>query len=239
MVSICIMQPAYLPWIGYFQRLAFSDLLVSLDHVKIDENNKTKFTNRNRILTANGPTWLTIPYLKGSSPGLIINELAIDNSKKWQKKHWDIIRINYRHSPYFREHAPFFEDFYSRPHEMLVDAIEETTSYMLEYFDCNIPVRKSSTLGSLRSKSELNLDICQTVGAQLYIAGPFSRDYLDLSIFMAAGIRVMYHDFMIKPYLQTRPGFTPFLSAMDLMFNVSRAEARDIIKPAGMTLAEK
>lgn len=229
MASVCIMQPAYLPWIGYFQRIAMSDAYVWLDHVKIDENNKTKFTNRNRILTAKGPDWLTIPYLKHSSPGLIINELLIDKSKNWQKKHWDKIKINYKNAPYFREHLPFFEDYYSKNFDLLTDAIEASTKYMLDFFGLDTPLIKSSSLGRLRAKSELNLDICHKLKAELYIAGPFSRGYLDKAIFQDNGIKVVYHDFVPAPYKQAQQGFVPYLSALDLMFNTSADEARKVL----------
>lgn len=229
MSSVCIMQPAYLPWIGYFQRIAISDAYVWLDHVKIDENNKTKFTNRNRILTEKGPDWLTIPYLKSSSPGLIINELLIDKSKKWQKKHWDKIKLNYQRAPYFKSHEPFFEDYYRRDFDFLVDAIKASTDYMLDFFGLQTPILKSSDMDGLRSKSELNLDICKKTGADRYVAGPFSRDYLDHATFDQAHIRVVYHDFEPFPYQQMRDGFTPYLSAIDLMFNIEQPEARKLL----------
>lgn len=229
MAVISIMQPAYLPWSGYIQRILASDLHVELDHVKIDRQTKTTFTNRNRILTAKGAEWLTIPYYRHSSPGLIINELMIDNSSGWQNLHWVKIRDNYKKAPYFKEHAPFFENFFHTPFERVTDAISTSTDYILKYFQNTTPIIKSSEMGKMRNKSDLVLDICQKMEASTYLAGPFSRDYLEMEPFNKAGIKVLYHDFEPREYPQMREGFTPYLSVLDLMMNVDRATAREII----------
>ncbi len=77
---LSINQPAYLPWPGYFDRIARSDLHVVLDHVQFEKNS---FINRNRILGANGPCWLTVPVrTKGRFGDLQIHEIEIDNTQR-------------------------------------------------------------------------------------------------------------------------------------------------------------
>ena len=78
-------QSTYLPWLGYYHRIAISDVHVVLDHVQFEKNS---YTNRNIVYTPNGPTWLTIPVkTKEKFKNIPIRELEIDNSQKWEKKH--------------------------------------------------------------------------------------------------------------------------------------------------------
>ena len=84
-VIVSVNQPAYLPWLGYFDRIAASDLHVVLDNVQFEKNS---FVNRNRIMTARGPTWLTVPVqTSGKFGALPINELLIADDPRWAVKH--------------------------------------------------------------------------------------------------------------------------------------------------------
>ena len=81
---VSIMQPAYIPWLGYFDRIAKSDLHVVLDNVTMDKNSKTKFTNRNKSRTPQGWSWLTVPLKSVSkSNEVVINEIEIASGNNW------------------------------------------------------------------------------------------------------------------------------------------------------------
>ena len=125
-----ISQPAYLPWLGYFERIAASDVHVVLDHVQFEKNS---FTNRNKVRTSTGWTWLTVPVqTRGRFGNSAIDRLEIDNSGPWSAKHWATLRQNYVRAPYFRAHEPFFELLYARRWDGLADLCREITTYLLE-----------------------------------------------------------------------------------------------------------
>ena len=65
-MKVTIMQPAYLPWLGFFDRIEASDIFVVLDNVQLDTSSKTRFTNRNKIRTRDGWIWLTLPMMNAS-----------------------------------------------------------------------------------------------------------------------------------------------------------------------------
>ncbi len=103
---VSINQPAYLPWLGYFHRIAISDAHIVLDHVQLEKNS---FTNRNKIRTREGWGWLTVPVqTPGSSAIFPIKEVEIANQKPWAAKHWQTLRLNYSKAPFFDQHAAFF-----------------------------------------------------------------------------------------------------------------------------------
>ena len=82
---VTIHQPNYIPWLGFFHKLLISDTYVAFDDVQFEKNS---YNNRNKIKTAQGECWLTIPAItKGKSKETLINIAQIDNNQKWAKKH--------------------------------------------------------------------------------------------------------------------------------------------------------
>lgn len=215
---ITIMQPAYLPWLGYFDRIAQSDIFIELDHVQIERNTKTSFTYRNKIRTNNGWCWLSIPLKRTGSE--IINSIEIDNSKKWMRKHWMSIVNNYNRSPYFCDYKDEMEFLYNVQSENLIEILDKFFDFFIEKFQIKTKRIKSSSLGIGSKKNQLVVDLCKAVGATTYLSGPFGRDYLDLELFNKDNIDVKWHDFEHPVYPQTYEGFEPYMSALDLLFNV-------------------
>jgi len=111
---VTIMQPAYLPWLGYFHRIALADLFIVLDHVHIDRNSKTGFAHRNKMRTKESCSWLTVPLkTKGKHGQLILNELETAE-QDFRVKHWGTIRHNYSKAPFFAAHAAELQAIYDQ-----------------------------------------------------------------------------------------------------------------------------
>ena len=214
---VSINQPAYLPWLGYFQRIATSDLHVVLDHVQFEKNS---FTNRNKVRTREGSCWLTVPVrTKGKFGSLFIDRLEIAQDTSWEEKHWATLKMNYARAPYFAEHAPFFEAIYSHRHSSLNPLMRQLTAYLLRVFGIRTPLLFSSEMPVEGAKDELVLNLCRSAGATTYLSGALGRNYLREELFHEAGIKVEYQEYNHPRYGQVFPGFEPFLSAVDLLFN--------------------
>ncbi len=91
----------------------------------------------------------------------------------------------------------------------------------------------ASDLGATGSGQDLLLDICREVGADAYLSGAFGKKYLDESLFGDAGIRVHYHEYDCPEYPQRFGDFVPFLSYLDLLFNVGLD--RELVESGGQT----
>jgi WbqC-like protein family len=214
---VSIHQPAYLPWLGYFHAIAASDLHIVLDHVQFEKNS---FINRNKIRTKEGWSWLTVPVETSEKFGqLPINELKTANSRPWPQKHWTSLQLSYSNSACFAEHHDFFCRIYQRQWDSLFELISATTSYLLSAFRIDVPLHFSSKMKARGTKDELVLNLCREVGATTYLSGPHGRNYLRDPLFHDAGIKVLYHDYKHPEYGQAYPGFQPFMSAVDLLFN--------------------
>ena len=123
---VSINQPAYLPWLGYFHRIASSDLHIVLDHVQFEKNS---FTNRNKVRTSTGWTWLTVPVkTKGLFGDLAINKVEINNTSNWRDKHWKTLSQIYNKAAFWREHATSLREVYQRPWTRLGDLCREMTN---------------------------------------------------------------------------------------------------------------
>ncbi len=229
---VSIMQPAYLPWLGYFHRVAVSDIHIVLDHVEIDRNSRTKFANRNKVRIREGWTWLTVPLkTKGNSGHLFLNRLQIDNSSPWAEKHWGTIMQNYTRATYFASHARFFEEVYAHEWGCLTDLTREITRYLTQVLGLQTRFLFSSEMGVEGQKDVLILNLCRAVGATHYLSGPLGREYLREPLFSEAGIQVIYHDYQHPRYPQRYPGFEPNMSVVDLVFNTG-AKSWEILSSA-------
>ena len=223
-MTVSIMQPAYLPWLGYFDRLTQSDVHIILDHVNLDANSKTKFANRNKVRTPESWTWLTVPLQsKGKHGNLYLNQVEISADPAWRNKHWQTLKSCYSRSSFFVEHRQFFEQLYQHEWKMLVDLIDKSSSYLKNSLGITCKTLKSSELDVAGEKDELIFNLCKAVGAKRYISGPFGRDYLNHKTFEDAGIELVFHDYEHPEYNQAFSGFEPYMSTLDLLFNYGPA----------------
>jgi hypothetical protein len=231
-VVITIHQPEHLPWLGFFDKIRQADVFVMLDHVQYRKN---YFQNRNRIRAANGALWLTVPVLTKGNADQAINEVQINNqgSPRWKEKCWTSIAQHYRKAKYWPLHEGFFDRLYKADWTRLVEINEAIIRHMLDAFSIDVKIVKSSELNVKGNRGDLLLDICQKVGASVYLSGVSGRDYLSVKTFTDAGVRVQFQEFHHPIYKQLCEPFLPAMSAIDLLFNYGPASL-DVIKGVGV-----
>ena len=230
---VSINQPAYLPWLGYFERIARSDVHVVLEDVQLEKNS---FVNRNRVLGAGGPTWLTVPVeTSGRFGALPIDEVGIADDR-WRRKHWATLNQSYGKAAHFREHAAFFESVYAREWTRLGELLGEINGYLLKALGIETRVVSSREIGHEGAKDELVLDLCRRLGATTYLSGALGRRYLREELFAAAGIGVVYQEYTPAKYEQGRGDGAEFVAAMaavDALFRHGGAAAREVMLAGG------
>ena len=119
MKIVGILQPGYLPWLGFFEQMLRSDLFVIYDDVQYDKHG---WRNRNRVKGPQGPVWLTVPVrLKGLNKPAI-NEVLIDQVQgRWAAKQCATLSQLYGKAPFFAEYYPRLEETLQQPWEKIVD----------------------------------------------------------------------------------------------------------------------
>jgi hypothetical protein len=230
---VSIHQPGYLPWHGFFHRLALSDLHILFDTAQFEKNG---FNNRVKIRTAQGEQWLTVPILaKGRFGNNPIKDAQTNPTVAWQENHWKTITQSYGRATYFSEHSPFFRDFYTIPWTHLGPLNITALTYLARALGINCRLVKASELSVTGQKSELVLNLCRAVGATTYISGVNGRDYLDRRAFADAGVELRFQCYKEPHYQQFRQGFRPYISVVDLLFHHGPA-AREIMMTRQDTL---
>jgi hypothetical protein len=225
---VSINQSAYLPWLGYFHRIAVADAHIVLDHVQFEKNS---FTNRNKVRMREGWCWLTVPVKTAGRFGdLPICDLEIASERPWTAKHWETLKLNYSQAPFFDQHAGFFRGIYTRTWLKLADLMRELTDYLLDVFGIRTKLYFSSQMKTSGKKDELVLNLCRELGATAYLSGPLGRNYLREEMFGEQNIAVRYDDYQHPSYSQVYPGFEPYMAAIDLLFNAGPASREILLK---------
>ena len=215
-MRVTILQPSYLPWLGFFEQMHRSDQFVLYDDVQFTRRD---WRNRNRIRVQEGSVWLTVPVIQKNKYEQSLLETKIDNSTSWKRKHLESIRCHYSKTPFFDLYFPWCEKTFNREWDFLLDLSLETIQYLKGELKINTPLLRSSELGESGNKSERLISICKQLGATQYLSGESARNYISEKDFSDQGIGLEYQNYQHPEYPQRYEGFVPFLSTIDLLFN--------------------
>lgn len=236
-MKIAIVQPGYLPWLGFFDLINKSDKFIILDDVQYTVRD---WRARNRIKTPQGVMWLTVPIQASNARNKLISGIMIDNSQTWQKYHLQNFASFYKKAPFYSEIIDLIHTVHSKRYRYLIEADMEFIISACAYMNIGTPVILSSDMGSSGTKDEKLLSLCKIAGATEYISGNAAKTYLREPIFLDEGIGVRWHDYPHPYYNQLwtkEHGFISHLSVVDLLFNHGR-DSRAIIS-GDLTIANE
>lgn len=226
-------QPCYLPWLGLFKKIATADTFVLFDEVQYQPKD---YNNRNKIWSPQGPMWLTVPVYTNGHRLKTINQIEINNTLPWQRKHWKSIEQSYRKAPYWHSIATDLEWFYQSHWTHLTELNHGMLKYFLDVLGITVVYDRASKHDFRGQKSALVLDMCQQMGASTYIFGALGKDYADVAAFEGAGIEVRFQDYQHPTYVQFGGEFQSHLSIIDALFHHGH-HAKDILM--GTTYVER
>ena len=227
MTVIAIHQPQYLPWLGYFDKLDRCDVFCLLDTVQYKKN---EFQNRNRIKTAQGLQWLTVPVTYRFPQR--IHEVGVNQTVDWQRKHLQALKTNYSKAPYFDTYFARFEEFYQQSYELLAEVNVACLRLLMELLGLERKLVQASSLQVGTEDPTLRLvEICKSLGGDTYLSGRDGAKYMDETSFHNHQIQVVFQDFNHPDYPQCYGPFEPNISIIDLLFNCG-SESLNLIREA-------
>jgi WbqC-like protein len=216
-MRVVILQPSYLPWLGYFDQMCKSDVFVIYDDVQYDKNS---WRNRNRIKTPQGWQWLTVPVLLKGRNFPLNRDVEINADLPWQSKHLKSIVQNYRQARFFTEFIGTLEGVLTREWKFLFELNIELLYRLKKQLGLETEIHMASELKIGRAgKTERLIEICRYFGADSFLEGDAGKNYIDESLFSNARIRLEYHQYQHPVYQQLHGDFIPYLSVVDLLFN--------------------
>ena len=213
---LVVSQPMFLPWVGLFEQVRLSDVVVHYDDVQLPQGRS--FMSRVQIKSSNGVSWLTVPVDHANS-GKLLNEVVLFNQEDWRSKHLKTLRHAYAKATYFELMFGIAEKIYSYQgnhlSEFNINAIQEIAQWL------NLSPRfmRSSEMGVEGASTQRLVDLCKLVNCDTYVTGHGALKYLDHQKFEEVGISVRYMDYKKTPYPQRHGEFTPFVSILDAIAN--------------------
>lgn len=217
-MKIAIHQPEFMPWTGFFNKMALADLYVIFDHVQFK---KRYFENRNRLVSPSGDMFsVTIPVMSKGRYTQAIREVQIDNTQRWREKLLKTVQHNYKHAPFFEKYYAELYTLFHGDYDFLIDVNLEIINFFRRVLGISTPMAFSSDMSVEQYKaSDLILQICSRSSADVYLCGESGKNYLHVDDFKKNGIDIDWLGYKSPRYRQLCKEFVPNLSALDLLFN--------------------
>jgi len=214
------MQPTYLPWAGYFQLLALSDVFVFLDVVQFE---RRSWQSRNRILLNGSEHLLSVPLVKTSRDAKISSIHTNDAHGNWRLQHFRIIEEAYRKASHGETLLNLLEPCYNRKDApMLADFNVQLITTLSSALGIQTNLKLASNISCNGVRSRLLASICNEISADEYVSPLGSKEYLHNDGFEDMTNAILsFQDFTPEPYSQLRASqFVSHLSIIDIIANL-------------------
>ncbi len=228
-----IMQPTYLPWIGYFDMIDAVDRFVFLDDAQVL---KRSWGVRNRILAQGKETFLSVPLIGHThGQGSAFSDTLVDPTDKWRRKHLATIQHSYGKCAHFSEVFADLEELMAAGHATIGAINQAFISLTAQRIGIKTPLAQSSQLTGVEGRKDARLlSICGAIGADHYCAAPGSAAYIEAEnesgVFAASRVMLSYHNYDHPTYPQSGDTFQSHMSIADLLMNCGYAAALEIIR---------
>ena len=223
-MKIAIHQANYFPYPGFFHKINQADIFVIQDDVKF-----SKTTNRNKIISSSGSTWINVPIEKGHQ-SLPIMDVKINNETPWRKITYKKICAGYNKAKFFYLYKDYFENLYKKEWNNIFDLNFETIKQVLIWLNIKTKIVIESELDVSGQHTERLVNVCKKLGADTYISGIGGKKYLDEKLFEKNKIILKYQNYNPIKYTQhMSKSFIPNLSIIDLLANAG-SESGKLLK---------
>ena len=208
-----------------------ADIYVALDHVQFVQHTSRAWTHRDKIKTKNGTAWLSLS-VKKCPVNTAINDVELSEGKSWRESNLNLLRENYRRTPFFDLIFARLEHLYLMPFERMAAFNLALIDLLCDWLGIKLERVQSSMLAPASSKSEMVAGLVAAVGGTRYLSGTGARDYHQQAPFDRRGIEVLWQDFRHPVYPQQFGAFVPFLSTIDALFNCGPEQTASMLRSA-------
>lgn len=226
--SLAIMQPYFLPYLGYWQLMYAVDEFIIYDDVQFS---KGGWINRNRLLLGGAAHTFTLPLQKGRLGDNINERHLSENHAAVSQSILVKITQAYSQAPFFAQAMPVIDRIMTADDTNLADFLCTSLEHVQAYLGLDTPLLRSSELDvgrGLRAADRV-LALCKDRDAQVYVNAPGGRDLYDKDAFRDHGLDLKFIDPQEVTYQQFGGDFVPWLSILDVMMFNDPAEIRDML----------
>jgi hypothetical protein len=214
MTTISTHQPNYIPWLGYFYKIAKSDIFVFLDDAQYSNHG---MHNYHYIKTPQGLFRLKIP-VKGSQ-GDLINTICSKDELGWKEKHLKTLAANYKRAKFFDEIYSDFASLLNINYTNIAIQNETIIKFYCEKLGFNTRFIESSSLNIITIREEKIIDLCCALKGDIYYSGTGAKAYQKEENFAERNIQLRYSEYKPIKYHQLWDGFQQNVSIIDYLMN--------------------
>jgi WbqC-like protein family len=234
-LRLVISQPMLMPWAGLFEQLRLCDKFIFFDDVQLPlgGGRGRGFITRVQIKTARGVEWLSLPMARAEQGKQLIMHARFAH-QRWRQEHIEKITQAYKSARYFAE---VLESVVQPIYAFDTDHLSEFCMHSIRVLARAIGVERESLLSSQlgvprnMGASERVLEECRRLGATDYISGLGAMNYIDYELFERAAVRIHFMRYDLRPYAQLHGAFSPYVSAIDLLFNLGQRASEHLSSP--------
>jgi hypothetical protein len=218
---VAIHQPNFFPWLGYFDKIARSDVFILMDNVQFPKKGGT-WSNRVQLAVNGKASWVTMPIVRSFHGNRNINEIQIDNATSWRENLLKTVQNNYGRAPFFKQVFPLFTDLVNNPTDRLAEYNKAAINVLAKAVGLDISkLVIGSTLKVEGAATDLLINMTRALGGTAYLAGGGAGGYQEDKKFVTAGIELIYQNFVHPTYPQCNTAeFISGLSIIDALMNV-------------------
>jgi hypothetical protein len=225
-MKLAIMQPYFIPYIGYFQLINSVDKFIIYDNIKYT---KKGWINRNRILVNGKDQLITLPIKKDSD---YLNIIEREISESWNKdKMLNIIKASYSKAPYFQETFELISKCLNNPGVNLFRFIYDSIVLINAHLEIKTPIIISSEVDidhTLKSQDKV-LSLCKEQNVDVYINSIGGIELYDKEVFKQNNIKLNFIKSNPIKYKQFNNEFVPWLSIIDIMMFNSKEQIKEYL----------
>jgi hypothetical protein len=212
------MQPAYLPWTGYFNLISSVDTFVFLDNVQLQKN---YWHTRNRILVNQKPHWISVP-VKREKLGQSIAETKLDDSQRWRSKHVKLLQQVYSKHPFSEDILELCEFLQNDDSIYLAELNIQLIKWFLFKMKISTTVVLASDLNIEGKRTERIINILKELKASCYLSPKGAKEYLEEDGFLKQKfVKLEFQNFESLQYSQYKKNeFESYLSIVDMLANL-------------------
>lgn len=230
-MDVAMMQPAFMPWQGFFELIYKSEVFIFLDDFQFSVQS---YHQRNRLFVNRGQVdWYSVPVQKAVSFKAALNQAMINENVPWRGKTWKRMQQNYLKAPFFAEISFYVEKWIQFKSESLAAQNISFIKFVCDMLGIQRDFRFSSQYPTYAKSSSRVLELLRWCEADRYYCAKGSFGYMkEEGVFPVSNIELLFQDFAPKAYKQvgSPEEFIPFLSVLDALFNVGPEATAGLIK---------
>ncbi len=214
-MKVAVHQPNYIPWLGYFAKLASADIFIFLDDVQLPQGRS--YVHRTRIHAPSDGAWLSAPIRREERQRIMDVRFA---DADWRRRHQATLFHTYRKAPFFDPVMHLVEEIYALGTDSLALFNMNAVARIADFLGLSCRFELSSAFGVAMCGDDRLIELVKAVGGDTYISGAGGQNYQHPEKFAAAGIGLCVREYRPRPYTQSQGGFISNLTVLDALFNL-------------------